>query len=93
MNKKLSFNFLTIVPFALWTYIAFGLSRVKNIFPSEQRLNICIISIFVYLIFVFYYTLLILHLKKSAIDNVKYRRYCIVCIVIGSVFLMSSLVF
>lgn len=65
MNEKLLFNFLTIVPFALWTYIALGLSRVKNMLPSEQGLNICIISIFVYLIFVFYYTLLILHLKKA----------------------------
>ncbi|KSV59616.1 hypothetical protein [Acetivibrio ethanolgignens] len=93
MNQKLSLNLLTVGPFALWGYIALGLSRMRDMIPSEQRLDTYIISVFVYLIFVFYYTLLILYLKKDSIDNVKYQKYCIACLVIGFVFLASSLVF
>lgn len=93
MNEKLSFNLLTVVPLALWGYISLGLSKMKNMLPSEQQLNVCIISIFVYLIFIFYYTLLILYLKKSSIDSAKHQKYCIVCLVTGSAFIMSSLVF
>lgn len=93
MNKELLFNFLTIVPLALWGYIALGLNRIKNMLLLEQRLNICIISIFVYFIFILYYTLLILYLKKSSIDNVKRKKYCIVCLVTGFIFLFSSLAF
>ena len=68
MNKKILVNLFTIVPFALWGYIALGLSRIKNVLFSEQRLNIYIISIFIYLILVFYYILLILYLKRSLIN-------------------------
>lgn len=93
MNKKILLNLFTIVPFALWGYIAVGLNRTKNVLPSEQHFDLYIISIFVYLIFIFYYTLLILHLKKNSIDNVKHQKYCIVCIVIGSAFLISPLAF
>lgn len=93
MNKKLLWNLLTVVPFALWGYIALGLGRIKNMLPLEQRLNIGIISVFVYLILAFYYGLLIWHLKKSSMDNAKYQKYCIVCLVVGFAFLMSSFVF
>lgn len=65
MNQELLFNLLTIVPFALWGYIALGLNRMKYMLLSEQRLNIYIVSIFIYFIVVFYYTLLMLYLKKA----------------------------
>lgn len=94
MNEKLSFNLITVTPLALWGYISIGLSRIKNILPSEQRLNVLIISIFTYLVLIFYYTLLILYLKKSSIDSTKHQGYCIACLVIGFVFfIVSSLVF
>lgn len=93
MNQELLFNLLTIVPFALWGYIALGLNRMKYMLLSEQRLNIYIVSIFIYFIVVFYYTLLMLYLKKSSIDNEKRKKYCIVCLVTGFVFLSTSLGF
>ena len=93
MNKKILVNLFTIVPFALWGYIALGLSRIKNVLFSEQRLNIYIISIFIYLILVFYYILLILYLKRSLINNVNSLKMCNVCLAIGCVFLICSFLF
>lgn len=93
MNKKILVNLFTIVPFALWGYIALGLSRIKNVLFSEQRLNIYIISIFIYLILVFYYILLILYLKRSLINNVNSLQMCHVCLAIGCVFLICSFLF
>ncbi len=93
MDKKILVNLFTIVPFALWGYIALGLSRIKNVLLSEQRLNVYIISIFIYLILVFYYTLLILYLKRSLINNVNCPKICFVCLGMGCVFLICSFIF
>lgn len=66
MNKKILVNLFTIVPFALWGYIALGLSRIKNVLFSEQRLNIYIIS-YIYLsnIGILLYIVDIIFKKKS----------------------------
>ncbi len=90
MNRNMAYNFLAIAPLALWSYISVGLSRIKNGIAPESRVDLAVIHIVTWCMFVCYYILSMLFHRKNQISGTKYTRYSVVCLATGSVFSLVS---
>lgn len=91
MKKSVLLNLFTIAPLSLWGYISVLMGGALINVAPEQKLSILIAFLLMFIIFLFYYAVFIFYLKCNAKGTQKYEQYCMICMVVGLIFIVISL--
>lgn len=93
MNRKWLSNLFTVAPLTLYSCILQMILKIKHIVFPEYQIIIYFAIVLMYTIFVFYYVLLKQYLQKETEGSVKYKKYCDIIMIIGTIFALFSLAF